>query len=329
MRIFAAFQHFNWEEHNLTPGLQAIGDVVRYDWHPPYDQYSPGWHYGLKQAMNQEMLERLCAAHEQAPIDVFYGYLCGRLVFRGYVEAIRRLGIPSLTMCLDDKTHRHSALEPTGWAGMVDVASAFDLCWTSDPTAVAWYESIGARAIYQPAGANPDLFVPVERERDIDVLFVGKRYGRRESVLWHLQENGIHVQAYGQGWDQQNVVKHAHGPVSTPTMVELMNRATITLGLGETGDPALLSLKGRDFEAPMCGAFYLVQHNPELLEHYTAGEHLDTWADLGELARKCRYYLAHREDAERIRRQAAAHSRQHHTWEQRFRRAFAAMGVLS
>ncbi|MFA5637256.1 MAG: hypothetical protein WC977_15270, partial [Anaerovoracaceae bacterium] len=110
MRIFAAFRHFNWEEHNLTPGLRAIGDVVRYDWHPPYDQYDPGWHYGLKQAMNRQMLERVARAHEERPLDLFYGYLCGRLIHRGYVEAIRMLGIPTLNMTLDDKTHRYSAL---------------------------------------------------------------------------------------------------------------------------------------------------------------------------------------------------------------------------
>ena len=56
MRIFAAFQHFNWEGHNLAPALRELGDLTWYDWHPPYDQYDPGWHYGLKGAMNQELL---------------------------------------------------------------------------------------------------------------------------------------------------------------------------------------------------------------------------------------------------------------------------------
>ena len=44
MRIFAAFQHFNWENHNLQPALEELGEVVRYDWHPPYSQYDAGWH---------------------------------------------------------------------------------------------------------------------------------------------------------------------------------------------------------------------------------------------------------------------------------------------
>lgn len=321
MRIFGAYQNFNWEEPNLTPALQSFGDLVRYDWHAAhgYDQYDPAWHYGGKQSMNAELVAQVYAAHQAKPLDVFYGYLCGRLVFRGMIEAIKLLGVPTMTMCLDDKTHRYSVLEPTGFAGMVDVASAFDLCWTSDPTAVAWYESIGARAIYLPPGANPDVFVPRDCERDIDVLFIGKNYGRRAEIIGALTDAGIDVTCYGQGWPR--------GPVTTEQMVNLMNRARITLGIGETADPAKLSLKGRDFEAPMCGAFYLCQHNPELEEQYVVGEDIETWADVSELVDMIRHYQAHPNVAEWIRHNAAMSARRDHTWRARFEAAFRALGV--
>jgi spore maturation protein CgeB len=318
VRIFGAYQHFNWEEHNLTPALQSFGDLVRYDWHPPYDQYDPGWHYGLKGAMNREMLNRVATAHEERPLDVFYGYLCGRLVYRGYIEALRVLGIPSLNMTLDDKTHRYSALEPTGWAGMVDIISAFDLCWTSDPTALDWYAEHGARAIYLPAGANPDVFWPAECERDIDVLFIGKNYGRRAQIVQALTDAGIDVACYGRGWPR--------GEVTTAQMVDLMHRAKITLGIGEAAD-GVLSLKGRDFEAPMAGAFYLAQDNPELEEHYCIGTEIRVWFNVPDLIDKCRFYLAHAGEAEAIRHNGAARARRDHTWQARFAAAFGAMGL--
>jgi spore maturation protein CgeB len=203
----------------------------------------------------------------------------------------------------------------------VDVASAFDLCWTSDPTAVEWYKSLGAKAIYLPAGANPDVFKPRECKRDIDILFVGKNYGRRAEIVCDLVEAGLDVQAYGQGWPR--------GMVSTRQMVDLMNRAVITLGIGETADPSLLSLKGRDFEAPMCGAFYLTQYNPELAEHYEIGEEIETWVDTDYLGELCRYYLDNRDEAEHIRLRGAYRARNCHTWRQRFEDAFAAMGVTA
>jgi len=318
-RIFAAYQDCNWEEANLTPALRSFGEVVRYDWTkstPPYDQYAADWHYGGKQHMNAEMLRQIVASQ---PLGLFFGYVCGRHVFRGTMEAIRLLGIPRLGMSLDDKTHRYSVLEPTGWAGMVDIISAFDLTMTSDPTALPWYAEHGARAIYLPAGANPDLFRPQDIERDIPVLFVGKNYGRRAEIIGQLADMGIEVTCYGQGWP--------YGPVSTEQMVTLMNRAVITLGIGETTDPALLSLKGRDFEAPMAGAFYLTQHNPELADWYEIGTEIETWGELGDLAAKIRYYLGNQQEAEAIRHAGARRAHRDHTWRTRFECALAEMGI--
>ena len=319
MKIFSAYQHCNWEDHNLGPALDLFGEHVHYDWHKShgFDQYDANWHYGGKQAMNAEMLAAFGCAQ---PVDLFYGYLCGRHVFRGTLEAIRLTGTPMLNMSLDDKTHRYSVLEPTGFAGMVDIISAFDLIMTSDPTALSWYVNHGAYAIYSPAGANPDVFVPKNCERDIPVLFVGKCYGRRAEIVHCLQDDhGIEVTCYGQGWPR--------GPVSTAEMVDAMNRAQITLGIGETADPNLLSLKGRDFEAPMCGAFYLTQGNWELSESYEVGKEIVVWKDMADLVGKIQYYHAKPAAAEEIRRAGAARARCDHTWRRRFETAFAAMGL--
>ncbi len=318
MKIFSAYQHCNWEDANLAPALASFGELVHYDWTqstPPYDQYARDWHFGGKQRMNAELLAAFGYAQ---PCDLFYGYLCGRHVFRGTLEAIRLTGVPMLNMSLDDKTHRYSLFEPTGFAGMIDIISAFDLTMTSDPTALDWYAEHGARAIYSPAGANPDVFVPRDCERDIPVLFIGKNYGRRAKIIGQLADAGIDVTCYGQGWPR--------GPVSTAEMVSLMNRAQITLGIGETGDPALLSLKGRDFEAPMCGAFYLTQYNPELDAHYDYTE-IATWGDVPALVANVRHYQAHPDIAEYMRHNAAIRARRDHTWRRRFEAAFTAMGL--
>lgn len=321
MRVFGGYQNFNWEEPNLTPALLSFGTLIRYDWHPPFDQYMDGWHEQHKANMNRALLGHVIKAHETEPLDVCFLYTSGRLIFRAYVWALTKGGIPTINMSLDDKTHRYGVLEPTGWSGMVDNASAFTLNMTNDPTAVAWYESIGARAIYSPAGANPDVYKPVDVKRDVPVLFIGKKYGRREQVIARLMDKGIDVRAYGAGWP--------NGTVSTEDMVSLINRSVVTLGIAETGDASILSLKGRDFEVPMNGACYLTQAHNELAEHYRVGEEIAFWQDEDELADKCRYYLAHPEEGEDMRHRAAIRARRDHTWRIRFERAFRAAGVYA
>ncbi|MDQ7062670.1 MAG: glycosyltransferase [candidate division KSB1 bacterium] len=321
LRIFAAFRNFNWENPNLQPALESFGAVIRYDWHEHgFSQYDPGWHESRKARMNQQLLEAVSQAHQQASIDIFFGYLSGRLIFPGMLQAIRRMGILSLNIYLDDVKGFWGNLEPTGFSSMIDIANGFDLCWTTHEPAVAWYEAMGGRAIFLPPGANPEIFRPIEGiEKDIDVVFVGQKYGRRGEMIERLRALGIDARGFGRGWDT--------GEVSQETMIELFSRARIVLGMAETPEDHVteLQIKGRDFEVPMCGALYLTQHNPALQPFFRFGEEIDTYRDQHELISKVRYYLSHPEHAEQIRRKARRRSLRDHTWEARFQTAFEAL----
>lgn len=320
MRTFGAWQNFNWEDPNWESTLRAFGDLVHYDWSTHgYDQYDPRWHYRLKQAMNQELFVTLRDAHAEKPVDLFFGYLCGRLIFRGYIEALHLLKIPSLNIALDDKTHHYSFLEPTGFAGQVDIASAFDLSWTSDPASLEWYGSIGAHAIFLPEGANPDVFVARDCERDIPAVFVGRCYGRRVEMVEELRSLGVDVLTYGMDWP--------NGPATTEQLVDLVNRAQVTLGFGETPNIERIGIKGRDFEVPMAGGLYMPQYNRELAPWWQDGLEIVTWETIPQLAEHIRYYQAHQTEGEEIRHRAAARARREHTWRHRFEIAFREMGL--
>lgn len=320
LRIFAAFRHFNWEDYNLQPALEKLGEVIRYNWHPRFNQYDRRWHWGGKQRMNLEFLQTVHRAHQEQPIDIFFGYLSGRVVFPGVIRAIEMMGIPTLNIFLDDERKFYSSLEPTGFAGMVDIASAFTLCWTTTKEAVANYERVGARAIYLPPGANPDVFHPYDLSGDIDVCFVGQKYGRRPQIMAYLRERGINVQTFGRGWDS--------GEIPMEEMVKLFSRSKITLGIGTVGDSTdVVCIKGRDFEVPMSGGFYLTQYNPDLEEFYEIRTEIVCYDSLDDLVGKIRYYLTHPDEAEEIRQAGLHRARQEHTWVGRFRQAFVAMGI--
>jgi len=315
LRIFAAFSQTNWEDYNLQPGLAHFGEVIRFDWKDRYDQYDPQWHWSQKQRMNLELLDRLYQAHRRQPVDLFFSYLSGRLIFPGFIHTINRMNIPSLNISLDDKAKFWGELEPTGYSGMGDIASAFTLCWTTDKSALAHYREVGAEALYMPAAADPDIFRPLDLPKTMDVIFVGQNYGQRSTIVEQLRDRGIAVQTFGAGWK--------NGPVTMTEMVRLFSQSKIVLGMGLVGDSSeLVGLKGRDFEVPMCGALYLTHANPDLAEFFALDREIVCYRSFSDLVEKIEFFLAHPGEADAVRQAAFERSRREHTWIQRFQQAF-------
>jgi spore maturation protein CgeB len=115
-------------------------------------------------------------------------------------------------------------------------------------------------------------------------------------------------------------------------LVAMFSRSRLSLGFATAGDShrsakRLTHLRLREFEAPMSGALYLTEQQQELAEYFTPGEEVLTYSDRGELLDKARWYLAHQEQAERIRRAAFERSRREHTWQHRFSELFAHLGL--
>jgi len=320
LRIFAAFSNVNWEDNNLQPALESFGEVIRFRWDFA-DQYRPEWHTTGKIRLNRELLNALASAHRERPIDLFFSYVSGRTVFPGTLRSIQLMGIPTLNLCLDDKTKFAGALEPTGHSGMIDIANAFTLCWTSTEDAIGKYRALGAKAVYLPAGANPQVFRPQDLPRDLDVSFIGQKYGRRPLIIETLRKSGIDVRAFGKGWES--------GEISQEEMIRIYSRSRITLGFAGVGDSdEIFCLKGRDFEVPMSGGFYLTQYHPELEHWFEIGKEIACYSNIDDLTEKIHYYLAHPEEAQEIRENGRRRALRDHTWAGRFEHVFRAMGVL-
>jgi len=115
-------------------------------------------------------------------------------------------------------------------------------------------------------------------------------------------------------------------------LVRMFSRSRLSLGFATAGDSHLAAkrlthLRLREFEAPMSGALYLTEDQPELAEYFTPGEEVLTYTDPDDLLDKARYYLGHQEKAERIRRAGLERARREHTWQHRFSDLFAALDL--
>lgn len=319
LRIFTAFANVDWGNNNLQSGLAELGEVIRFRWNSA-DQDYPDWHTTGKTSMNQEMMKALLAAHREKPVDVFFGCLSGHTVFPGFIRAINILGIRTLNISLGDKENFIGTLEPTGHGGMIDIASAFSLNWTSREETLSHYEAAGARVIYLPQGANPQVYKPLEKPFDMDVSFVGQCSGQRPEIIDDLRRRGINVATFGEGWPS--------GEISEEEMIGVFSRSRINLGFASIDNAnGLFRLKGRNFKIPMSGGLYFTQYRRELGDVYEIGREIVCYHTTDDLAERIKFYLSHPDKAEEIRRAGQRRAVNEHTWSNRFRQAFRALGV--
>jgi spore maturation protein CgeB len=115
-------------------------------------------------------------------------------------------------------------------------------------------------------------------------------------------------------------------------LIRTFSRSRISLGFATAGNShrgprRLTHLRLREFEAPMSGALYLTERQPELEEYFRIGEEVLCYEDRDDLLDQARHYLAHPEQAERVRRAGRQRALRDHTWQHRFRELFAALGL--
>lgn len=319
-RILAIYHDHNWEGACLGPALSELADVFWADWRDPDDDaLSPR---EGREARHARILSIVDQAHRDGPIDAVFTYLSGEQVGPGTVEALRSLRVPLINLSLNDKESFVGRVKDGLACGMRDIARHFDLCWTSTQDALQKYVVAGASPLYLPEGGHPAVHRALQIPKDIDVAFVGQRYGDRTVLIERLQSAGIDVRAFGAGWPS--------GPVSTEEMVRIWNRAHIVLGFsGVLGHADTHCLKGRDFEVPMSGACYLTQHHDELAMFYEVGREIATYSGPECLEDAILELLAQPERMEAIRIEGRRRALKDHSWRGRFDKVLRIAGVIA
>ncbi|MCK9196204.1 MAG: glycosyltransferase [Syntrophales bacterium] len=322
LQILAVYHNYNWENESLRPSLEKFGPVRHYDWGDRFNhQQEQEWHRSVKEDMNRDLLDWAARNTGEVKADVIFSYLSGELISPETVRQLSCLGIPMINIALNDKEHFVGKIRNGISMGNRDICRWFSLSWTSTEDALKKYYIEGAVPIYLPEGANPELHRPHDLEKTIPVSFVGQCYGNRPEIIARLQEAGIYVEAYGAGWP--------NGPLSTEDMVRLYSKSRINLGFGGViGFSDAYCLKGRDFEIPMSGGLYLTEHHPELERVYEIGKEIVSYTDFEDLVKKIRYLLGNPEEAERIRQRGFERAHRDHSWEMRFEKIFAFIGLI-
>lgn len=321
LKSIAIYHHYTWENYSLKPALMKFGAVRHYDWFDEFNHQNKDWRRSGKARMNKALLEKVHHWMAKARADVIFMYVSGELIEPETLAALRAYGVPLINLALNDKEHFVSKIRSGLAFGARDICRYFDLCWTSTEDALMKYRVEGARPIYLPEGANPEIHRPYDLEKTIDVSFVGQCYGNRAAVIGELSQRGIAAQAYGYGWPR--------GLLAVEDMVKLYSRSKINLGFGGVeGHQDTFCLKGRDFEIPMSGGLYLTEDHPELTYAFQPGEEIITYSGIDDLTQKIRHYLQHPDEAKAVRKKGRERALREHTWEARFNKIFRLLGLL-
>jgi spore maturation protein CgeB len=237
-------------------------------------------------------------------------------------------------------------------------APCFNWVVTTDAAAVPKYHSIGIRnVILSQWACNHFLYKNLKLQPSYDVSFIGQAYGNRREVVKSVERAGVPVLARGQGWDA--------GRATQDEMIQIINRSRINLNMANASvnygggwvrlldkyalyNPLLkriwrrarslvpsssarrqpiFQIKGRNFEVPGCGGFFLTDYVKGLEEFYQPDGDIVCYRSTDELIEKIHYYLSHEEERNRIASNGYKVTMERHTYVHRFNHLFREMGL--
>jgi len=331
LRIFWVGANRDQDESGFLQALRRIATVIEFhNWKGSYGQ----WYWdslGRVQvydptiiALNDRALKsQLETALKNGSVDLLMGQMWANYISKEALAWVRGRGIPVLNISMDDRL-------PDNWGraqggvrlGAIGLASVTDLVLTTSSETCAWYGAEDCPAIFWPLASDPAVFCPSENsERNIDVLFVGNKYGVREGIIRELSKRGVNVECYGAGW--------TNGPATAEQSAALFKRARIILGVGTVGHcKDVFTMKLRDFDAPMSGALYLTHRCADLIQLYQEGCEIECYATPEEAAHKIHHYLAHPIDLLRVAAAGHAKALSRDTWAGRLEETFSRLGLI-
>lgn len=148
-------------------------------------------------------------------------------------------------------------------------------------------------------------------------LYLGTKVTEQERIrlLKMLSEN-FSVDLYT-GSDTTNMpLIHNRGLAYTyPEMPKIFHLSKINLNI--TAKSIKTGLPLRIWDILACGGFLLTNYQSEIIEYFEIGVDLETYSSQEELLDKCRYYLSHEKEREKIAQKGHQKVQQHHRLEQR------------
>jgi len=327
LRIFWVGASEAQDESGFLQALNRLGKVTKF-WNrdggygPLYEIQGLNW-LQVREVNDTALIEQVISAHLQGGIDILIGQMWSHIYSKEILLKVRALGIPVINIAMDDRLPSLWTYKNGHRMGAVGLGSGVDITLTTSPETCKWYATENMLALFWPLASDENLFAEKnDSVKDIDILFIGNRYGIRGKLVEYLSKQGILVTCYGSGWP--------NGYINAKQNIAFSKRSKIILGVGAIGHCSdVYTLKLRDFDALMTGALYITHRNPDLLKLFKEGEHLECYTNPKELLVKLNYYLEHPEKSAEIGRKGQVLAKTKHSWDYRLSSTFIQLGLIS
>jgi hypothetical protein len=231
-------------------------------------------------------------------------------VFPNTLRRLRGIAPMKLVYHNTDDTRVKSMATRVHWRYLMRTLDWYDVHVTSNLHNVREFRERGfANVHHMELAANPAIAdpgeIPEEQRRRLGapVGFVGHWEPATEALLGPLCESGVPLKIYGGGWER------ASGPESLTSAVQARfvwgdeyARAirSFDINLGIVSKINRNHTASRTFQIPALGGFLLHQRNELVTEYFKEGEEAAFFDSADELIEKCRYYLDHPDERQRV-----------------------------
>lgn len=316
--IVLSYADHSFVKNNSINVLKEFGEVFLFVMTDK--THEKDW-YSKKQKINKEMLDFVFDVVKKNKIDIIVCHLSGHTTRPETLEKIKVLNIPMVNESLDDEAKFRSRKGKDGYyRGMKDICKFFDLSLTTSKSAIVKYLVEGGNPIYKDYCGNEKIYKNMNLKKEYDVGFIGQSYGVRREFVDYLIENGIDVYAKGGDWEK--------GIATDDEMIEIYNKSKIVLGFSTVGkNDDVYILKGRDFEVPLTGSFYITGFHDELKEYFNLGEDIETYTSKEDLLKKVKYYLENEDEREKIAYNGHNKCIQKYTAKKSYEKLFGYLGL--
>jgi len=331
LRVFWVGSNLNQDESGFLQALKRLTNVTIFHnfkghygtWSGQGAEPNASTFDHIRKANDKELISQISMANEMGGIDVLIGQMWAHRVSKEALLSVKNMGIPVINISMDDRLPSNWDLKGETRLGSIGLAPGVSIVLTTSAETCLWYGVEDCPAVFWPLASSGEVFGSSSvKTRDIDVLFIGNKYGVRDTIIKYLIKHGVNIQCYGHDWP--------NGHINAKEMASLSKRAKIILGIGAIGHCFdMYTLKLRDFDAPISGALYLTQRNPDLCELFLEGEEIECYETCREALDKIKYYLENSSERHKIANMGYKKALSAHTWDIRLTNTFLDLGLMS